>query len=126
MGSEMCIRDRLYKMAKSFGKRFAVISAKYGLVYDDEVIEQYDATIKSGYDIDRLLDVIVEKICRHNPWDLIILYSANRKYVTLLYCALARANFMRVVQIGKGILGEMSKIRQVLLRLTNRSISEYI
>jgi len=117
---------KLYEMAKSFKKRFAVISAKYGLVYDDEIIERYDATIKSGYDIDKLLDVIVEKIHRHNPWDLIILYSTNRKYITLLCCALVKANFLRVVQVGKGIFGEMSKIRRVLLRLTNHSILEYI
>ncbi|HMB65390.1 MAG TPA: hypothetical protein VKO42_00820 [Patescibacteria group bacterium] len=62
---------RLFSYAKETEIRYGVLSDKYGLVLDDEVVENYD-TPPSGKDSKKLITLINKKIERIRPFTLFI------------------------------------------------------
>jgi len=117
---------KVYEVARRCRATFAVVSAKYGLVLEDERITPYDQTIKSGHDIDRLVKLISTKLMEKGPWDWLIYFGSSRKYITAFFSAAVAAGYGdKTIVLGRNTLGELDKLERILIRLGNHLLDEY-
>jgi tRNA-guanine family transglycosylase len=118
---------KVYEIAKQHGATFSVISAKYGLVYEDEVIEPYEATIGSGTVFDTLVDQVSEKLLKRGPWDWLVYFGTAKNYVTAFFCAAYKAGYGdRTIVVGKNTLGELDRLAHLLARSKQATLDQFL
>lgn len=118
---------RVYEIAKRYGATFGVISAKYGLVYEDEVIEPYEATIDSGSAFDALVERVSAKLSERGPWDWLVYFGTAKNYVTAFFCAAYRAGYGdRTMVVGRNTMGELDRLAHLLARSKQITLDEFL
>ena len=120
-------KGRLFKAVKDFceTKKFdyVIISAKYGLLYPEELIEGYEKMLKTKKDIEEIrpkVEARLKKIL--NNYDKIVL-MAGAKYIRVLE-KIIDDKFFYVKSRGYGDL--CSKIRKAANISTIRKIDDFI
>ena len=119
--------ERVYRIAKSYGAQFGVISAKYGLVLEDEQISLYEKTIETGHDVDRIVAQISEKLKERGAWNWLIYFGTAKNYITAFYCAAWKAGYgSRTFFVGRNSMGGLDELKRILLQSCQHLIYEYI
>jgi len=93
------------------GVRYGIVSAKYGLVFDNEVVKTYDVTLKEA-NIPLLKWIILKKL---KPFKEVIFYAPNpiraKGYIKLL------PNNIRIIHSVEQIGGKIWSIKKFLPKL---------
>lgn len=103
----------LKRKANSLGIDLYILSAKYGLVYSEEVIYPYDV-IMDEKKIYELIPIVQKQIEKINP-NKVIYYKggARREYLECIKEACLRAN-IKFVSFGYKNLGEVGRLEEFL------------
>jgi len=79
-------QDRLFKLSKKFAEKngydYQIISAKYGLLNPDDIIEPYEQTIQSKKDVEKLQRIVLPKLDITEYGRIIVL--TGKKYREIL------------------------------------------
>lgn len=106
----------LYKRSKEFGLDFYILSAKYGLVNGDEVIEPYDQ-VMDKVQCEKLKSQIKEVL---KNFDVIIYYKggARREYLECLEMIAKELN-KKFITFGYGNMGDIGKLEKIVGGICN-------
>jgi len=101
----------LYKRSKELGLDFYILSAKYGLVNGDEVIEPYDQ-VMDKVQCEKLKSQIKEVL---KNFDVIIYYKggARREYLECLEMIAKELN-KKFITFGYGNMGDIGKLEKIV------------
>ena len=101
----------LYKKSKELGLPFYILSAKYGLINADTIIEPYDR-IMTPERAAELLPQVKETI---KSFDLVIFYKggARKEYRELIESACEETG-TRLISFGYGNMGYIGKLDKIL------------
>lgn len=101
----------LYKKSKQLGYPLYILSARYGLVHSEEVLEPYDE-ILTEEKIEKLLPQVVEVLKR---FDIIIYYKggARSAYLKLIEKA-SNLLGIRLVVFGYANMGDINKLEDII------------
>jgi len=101
----------LYKKSKELNIPLYILSAKYGLIHSDKIIEPYDQ-IMTKERIKELLPQVKEVIKNFN---IVIFYrgGARKEYVELIEEASKKAN-VTLITFGYGNMGDVHKLENIL------------
>jgi len=108
----------LKRLADELNVPFAILSAKYGLVRDGEVIEPYN-TVMDGERCERLLDRIVRKLSSLGV-EAVVFYrgGARKDYLRCIERACEIAH-IPLFSVGYAHMGDIRKVKEVVLRILN-------
>ncbi|MBP1912546.1 DUF6884 domain-containing protein [Thermococcus stetteri] len=97
----------LYRKSKELGIPFYILSAKYGLVNADTVIEPYDKIMTT----ERALELLPQVKETIKEFDVVIFYrsGARREYRYLVERA-CRETGTRLISFGYGNMGDIRKL----------------
>lgn len=102
---------------------FMILSAKYGLIHANEIIEPYNKTLKSKSDILELRKMVIPKLkVIELNYDLIIIIM-GKKYRDVL-SPLFNDNKYKMVYDERGIGGLTSKINEYLKYPLNKMLND--
>lgn len=103
----------LYKRSKELNIPFYVLSAKYGLISGDELIEPYNEIMDK--DKCKILEKQISQILK--DFDVIIYYKggARRKYYDCLENISKNLN-KKFISFGYGNMGDVGKLEEILRR----------
>lgn len=109
----------LYKRSKELGIPFYILSAKYGLINADTVIEPYDKVMTP----ERAAELLpqVKEILK--SFDLVVFYKggARKEYRELIEKACEETG-TRLISFGYGNMGDIRKLNKILEGITNGSV----
>ena len=93
--------------------RYAILSARYGIVDSDEIIPPYEEIMTSER-CENLLPQIVAKLRNFNP-AVIVFYrgGARREYLDCLKKA-ANALGIRVIEVGYANMGDIRRVEAII------------
>jgi len=106
----------LYKRSKELGIPFYILSAKYGLINADTIIEPYDKVMTPERAAE-LLPQVKETI---KSFDLVIFYKggARKEYRELIEKACKETD-TRLISFGYGNMGAIRKLENLLGEIYN-------
>ncbi|ASJ03942.1 hypothetical protein A3L01_00630 [Thermococcus barossii] len=109
----------LYKKSKELGIPFYILSAKYGLINADMIIEPYDKVMTPERAAE-LLSPVKETI---KSFDLVVFYKggARKEYRELIEKACEETG-TRLISFGYGNMGDIGKLDKILEEVKNGSI----
>jgi len=123
--AKMMYQGRLFKTVKEYaetmGFDYVIISAKYGLVFPNEIIEGYEKVLKTAEDVERIRPIVEEKLKPILTNYKKILVIAGEKYRDVLR-NLWDARFVTIKSKG---YGDLCRIIKILIP-KGRTILEYI
>jgi cytoplasmic iron level regulating protein YaaA (DUF328/UPF0246 family) len=123
--AKMMYQGRLFKTVKEYaetmGFDYVIISAKYGLVFPNEIIEGYEKVLKTAEDVERIRPMVEEKLKPILTNYKKILVIAGEKYRDVLR-NLWDARFVTIKSKG---YGDLCRIIKILIP-KGRTILEYI
>ncbi len=110
----------LKKVAEATGVRYAILSARYGVVDSDEVIPPYEEIMTSER-CEKLLPHIVTKLRDFSP-GVIVFYrgGARQEYMDCIKKA-ADILGIRVIEVGYANMGDIRKVEAIINDLTGGS-----
>ncbi len=108
----------LYKKSKELGIPFYILSAKYGLVFAEEVIEPYDMIM----DENRCKELIEQIKLVISQYNTIIFFKggARKVYKNCLESAVNELN-KKLVIFGYGNMGDIRKLEDIVNELAAAS-----
>lgn len=111
----------LYHRSKELGVQFYILSAKYGLINADTVIEPYDQ-IMTKERAKELLPQVKEVL---RGFDVVIFYrgGARKEYRELIERACKEIG-VKLVVFGYGNMGDIGKLEVILNGFVSKSSSE--
>lgn len=109
----------LYKKAKELNVPFYILSAKYGLIHSDTVIEPYDQ-IMTQERIHELLPQVKEKL---KDFDIVVFYQggAREEYKKLIELA-CKAIGKKLVVYGYKNVGDIGKTEEIIKKLSEANL----
>jgi len=101
----------LYKRSKELNISFFILSAKYGIVGGDEIIEPYNALMSSRR-CQEIEETILEKL---NNIEIIIYYKggARKEYFECIQ-NIARKLNKKFIYFGYGNMGDIGKLKRII------------
>lgn len=107
----------LYKQSKKLGYPLFILSARYGLVHSEEVVEPYDQILTEER-MEELIPQIMECL---RGFDVIVYYKggARRTYLELIKRASKLAN-VELVTFGYANMGDINKLKNIIEELCKR------
>jgi len=101
----------LYKKSKEFRLDFYILSAKYGLISGDEIVEPYDQVMDKAQ-CEKLKSQIRDIL---KNFDVIIYYKggARKEYLECLEVIAKELN-KKLITFGYGNMGDIGKLEEIL------------
>jgi hypothetical protein len=111
----------LYRRSKELGISFYILSAKYGLVEADQVIEPYDQEL----DEKRLKELLPQVANILKNFDVVIFYKGGAKkyYLDLIRKACIESN-IKLVVFGYKCMGDIKKLDKILEEIRDGRLSD--
>ena len=108
----------LYKKSKELGLDFYILSAKYGLISGDEIVEPYDQVMDKAQ-CEKLKSKIRDVL---KNFDIIIYYKggARKEYLECLEMIAKELN-KKFETFGYGNMGDIGKLEEKLEEILNGS-----
>lgn len=108
----------LYRQSKELGYPLFILSARYGLVHSEEIIEPYDQILTEER-IEELIPQVTEVL---RKFDVIVYYrgGARRTYLEMIKRASKLAN-IKLVTFGYANMGDINKLKSVIEELCKRA-----
>ncbi len=109
----------LYKRSKELGIPFYILSAKYGLIEADCVINPYDQEL----DEKRLEELLPQVSNILKNFDVVIFYKGGAKkyYLDLIKKACIKNN-IKLIEFGYKCMGDIKKLDKILEEIRNDNI----
>ncbi|WP_297093055.1 DUF6884 domain-containing protein [Thermococcus sp.] len=101
----------LYRKSQELGYSFYVLSAKYGLIHAETIIEPYNEILNEDK-VQELLPQVLEAL---KQYDVVIYYAggARKSYKTLIQLAAGKLNKDLII-FGYANMGDINKIEDVI------------
>ncbi|AJC71221.1 hypothetical protein X802_02825 [Thermococcus guaymasensis DSM 11113] len=101
----------LYKKSRELGYPFYILSARYGLVPAERVLEPYDEILTPSK-IQELIPIVSKTL---KKFDVVVYYKggARREYLELMSIASRIAN-TRLVTFGYANMGDIGKLESII------------
>ena len=106
----------LYKKSKELDIPFFILSAKYGLVYGDDVIEPYNEIMNE--DKCRILEEQISQVLK--DFDFVVYYKggARKEYYNCIEKVAKKLN-KKLITFGYGNMGDIGKLQEIINELSN-------